>query len=327
MPTWSAVQLEEADGFVRRAWTRVPFVNELLHSLTPMNLPARLLLFALLLPLVAHAGSQDLRRTHKGHLVTQVRIAGHGEQWFVVDTGAAASAVYAHARTRMGLTAEPGAGIEMHAAGGSQWVQRYRLPRLSVAGVDADRLLVSGLPDGIQHGEEIAGVLGGDVLRRHLVEFDLASGRLGLHRSGNRPSSSRGWNEVPIRLMPRVGLVLLDLTLDGTRITAVLDTGARKTFMNWHAARAAGVRATEKLQRAKMAGGATRHAVRYSLRKFEGIVIGDTRFQPIALAISDLPVFAPIGLDHAPAMIVGLDLLGDRRFVIDYPARRLLIER
>lgn len=288
---------------------------------------ASLLLLAGLLPLAAHAGSQDLKRTRKGHLVTQVRIAGHGEQWFVVDTGAAASALYAHACTRMGLSAEPGAAIDMHAAGGSQRVQRYRLPRLSVAGVDADRLLVSGLPEGIQHGDEVTGVLGGDVLGRHLVEFDLASGRLGLHRSGERPPSTRGWDEVPVRLMPRVGLVMLEVMLDGTPVTAVLDTGARQTFVNWRAARAAGVTAKRNPARMKTAGGATRHAVHYSLQAFDGIAIGRTRFRESALAISDLPVFASIGMDRGPAMIMGLDLLGGRRFLIDYPARRLLIER
>lgn len=292
-----------------------------------MKTPSRLLLIALLLPLSAQAGSQDLMRTRKGHLVTQVRIAGHGEQWFVVDTGASSSAVYAHARTRMRLAAEPGADIEMHGAGGSQTVRRYRLPRLSVAGVQADRLLVSGLPEGIQHGEEVTGVLGRDVFGGHLVEFDLASERLGLHRPGELPPSVRGWNAVPIRLMPQAGLVMLDVMLGDAKVTAVLDTGARKTFVNWRAARAAGVTAGERLGRKKTAGGATRHAVPYSLRTFDGIAIGATRFRPNALAISDLPVFVTIGMDHAPAMIVGLDLLGDRRFVIDYPARRLLIER
>lgn len=292
-------------------------------------LPRLLFPIALLLPLATYAGSQELQRTSRGHLATRVQIQGHGTQLFVVDTGATASAVYEHTRTRMGMTPEPGAEIEMHGAAGSQVIHRYRLPRLSVAGVDADRLLVSGLPDGIRHGEDVMGVLGGDVLGRHLVEFDLVSGRLGLHRSGERPSSARGWNEVPIRLMPRVGLVMIEVTLDGTQVTAVLDTGARKSFINWHAARAAGITPGSKgLQKASMAnGGVTSHAFEYRMRKFQGIGIGGTAFRPSMLAISDLPVFTPMGMDRAPAMLVGLDLLGNRRFVVDYPGRRLLIER
>ena len=66
-----------------------------------MKIPLLPGLLALLLPLAAQAGSQELRRTAKGHLATQVRIAGHGEQLFVVDTGASESAVYAHARARI----------------------------------------------------------------------------------------------------------------------------------------------------------------------------------------------------------------------------------
>ncbi|MFC5568733.1 aspartyl protease family protein [Lysobacter yangpyeongensis] len=293
----------------------------------PMKRWKFLLTIVFLVPLTLHAGSQDLARTSKGHLVTRVRIAGFGEQWFVVDTGASESALYAHARLRMGLPAEPGSEIEMHGAGGSQKVRRYRLPSLSVAGMSADRLLVSGLPKGIQHGRDVTGVLGRDVFGRYLVEFDLSANRFGLYNPGELPSSRRGWNAVPIRLMPRVGLVMLDVMLDGARVTAVLDTGARKTFVNWRAAHAAGVSAQPRRDAAKTAGGATQHAVRYSLCTFDVIAIGSTRFRPSELAISDLPVFAPIGMDQAPAMIVGLDLLGDRRFVIDYPGRRLLIER
>jgi hypothetical protein len=46
--------------------------------------------------------------------------------------------------------------------------------------------------------------------------------------------------------------------------------------------------------------------VRCSLRMFDLIAIGGTRFRSTALAISELPVFASIGMDRAPAMIVGL---------------------
>ena len=292
-----------------------------------MPLPRLLLLVALSLPLAAHGGDQALQRTSKGHVATQVQIRGHGEQLFVVDTGASTSAVYAHARTRMKLVAEPGAEIELHGAGGSQRIQRYRLPHLTVAGVEADRLLVSGLPKGIAHGEEVMGVLGRDVLGGYLVEFDLTADRIGLHRPGAPLASARGWNAVPIRLMPQVGLVMLEVVLDGVKVTAVFDTGARKTFMNWHAARAAGVPADHGPEAASTAGGATAHAVRYSMRQFQGIAIGATRLPPSELAISDLPVFEPMGMDKAPAMIVGLDLMGGRRFVVDYPGRRLLIER
>ena len=291
-------------------------------------LPCVLLSLALLAPAAAYAGSQPLQRSSAGHLVTQVQIEGHGLQLFGVDTGASATALYEHARARMGLVPEPGAEVEICGAGGSQMIQRYRLPRLSVAGEAADDLLVSGFPASAKHGEEVMGVLGRDVLGGYLVEFDLVSDRLGLHRPGGLPASTRGWDSVPIRLMPEFGFVMLDVTLDGVPVTAVLDTGARRTFMNWHAARAAGVTPeSDGLQAATMDSGVTKHAFEYHTRPFETIGIGATGFPPKTLAIGDLPVFEPMGMDKAPGMILGLDLMGDRRFVVDYPGQRLLIER
>ena len=34
-----------------------------------------------------------------------------------------------------------------------------------------------------------------------------------------------------------------------------------------------------------------------------------------------------MGMDKAPGMILGLDLMGDRRFVVDYPGLKLYIQR
>lgn len=275
-----------------------------------------------------HAGVQALERSRAGHPATRVSVDGHGDLLFVVDTGASASAVYEHARTRLRLAPEPGGQIEMHGAAGSQRIDRYRLPPLTVAGVRTGRLLATGLPDGVAHGDDVVGVVGRDVFGGHAVEFDLHGGVLGLHRPGELPHSARGWDTVPIRLMPHTGLVTIEVRLDGAPVTAVLDTGARKSFINWRAARGTGLAPGAKgLVRQASGGGATAHRFAFDVARFDALAVGRTRFGSPSLAIADLPVFAPLGMDGAPAMILGMDLLGDRRFVIDYPGRRLLIEK
>ena len=128
--------------------------------------------------------------------------------------------------------------------------------------------------------------------------------------------------------MPGTGLVVLKVSLEGRPVTAVLDTGARQTFVNWHAARAAGIEpGAPGLVRGTGRGGATAHGFAFDTMRFDALAVGDTRFATPSLAIADLPVFATLGMAGAPAMILGIDVLGGRRFVVDYPARRLLIEK
>lgn len=289
-----------------------------------------LLILALLaaMPVVATAGEQDMVRTGKGHVGTRVALAGHGEFLFVVDTAASISAVYEHARTALKLKAEPASRMELHGAGGVQTVERYRLPALNLAGMRTGDLIVAGLPAGVKHGDDIMGIVGQDVLGQHVVEFDFKRNRLGLHARGHEVQSRSGWREVPIRLLPHVGFVTLDARLDGMPVTAVLDTGARRSFINWSAARAAGVTPqTRGLTQVAGGGGATAHRFGFATHGFGRVSVGATSFADARLSIADLPVFATLGFRHRPVMILGIDLLGDKRFVIDYARRRLLIER
>lgn len=274
------------------------------------------------------AGVQPVQRTAAGHLVTEVTLQGSERVLFNVDTGAGATAVYEHARKRMRLARVPGARIEMQGAAGTQEIERYRLPLLSVAGVEARNLLVSGLPAGISHGDEVMGILGRDVLSKHVVEFDLVQDRLGLHAPGTRPSSVHGWHRIPFRLRPDIGLIELTVELGGAKVRSVLDTGARKSFVNWHAARAAGISPQSPgLVRSSASGGATAHAFSFDIASFPDVEIGGARLRRPLLSIADLPAFAALHMDNRPAMIVGLDLIGDRRFVVDYPNSQLMIER
>lgn len=285
-------------------------------------------LCALLGCAAARAGEAPLQRTAAGHLAIEVTLQGSERLLFNVDTGAGATAIYEHARKRMRLVPEPGARVQMQGAAGAQMVERYRLPLLSVAGVHARGLLVSGLPTGISHGLEVTGILGRDVLSQYVVEFDLVRDRLGLHAAGTLPDSARGWQAVPFRLRPGVGLVEFTAELGGAKVRSLLDTGARKSFVNWRAAGAAGISPQSPgLVRKLAAGGATAHAFSFHVGSFPDIEIGLTRFPDPTLSIADLPVFDALGMGDRPAMIVGLDILGDRRFVIDYPNSRMLLER
>lgn len=294
-----------------------------------MRLRALSLLSAVtLLALPAYAGVQPLQRTAAGHLATEVVLQGQAKVLFNVDTGAGASAVYETLRKRLELAPERGARIQMHGAAGAQMIERYRLPLLSVAGVETRDLLVSGLPAGISHGEDVMGIVGRDVLSRYVVEFDLVADTLGLHPPGVLPESAHGWELVPFRVRPQVGLVELMVEIGGAPVKAVLDTGARKSFVNWQAAGAGGVSAeSPQVRRGAGASGATAHAIGFHISPFPDVRVGAARFSQPSLAIADLPVFQVLGMDRAPAMIVGLDLLDGRRFVLDYPGGRLLIER
>lgn len=280
------------------------------------------------LPATSGAGVQGLVRTGKGHVGTMVSVAGNGRHLFVVDTGASISAIYEHARKALRLKPEPAGRMQLHGAGGMQSVERYRLPPLGLAGIEADGLVVAGLPEGVKHGDDIMGIVGQDVLGRYVVEFDLKANRLGLHERGRTLDSASGWREVPIRLLPQVGLVMVTVVVGGQPVTAVLDTGARRSFINWCAARAAGVTPdTAGLARDAGGGGATAHRFAFVTHGFDTVSLGGNSFGKARLSIADLPVFATLGLEQRPGMILGIDLLGDKRFVIDYAGRRLLIER
>lgn len=287
-----------------------------------------LCLVALLLAApAALAGTQHLVRTSKGHLATEVVLDGYGEALFVVDTAASASAIYAPARERFGLTAEPGLRITLQGAGGAQTIDRFRLPPLQVAGRRFDDLVVAGLPSGVKHGDEVMGIIGQDVLARHVVELDIPGQRITLHPAGHVPASERGWAEVPAGRIEGPGFTTVSVRLGDQTVRAVLDTGARRSFINWAAASAAGLTPqTPGLLRAETRGGATQHGFAYDRFHFDAVALGSLAPAAVELAIGDLPVFGALGMAEEPAMILGLDVLGERRIVLDAAGGRLLVE-
>lgn len=275
----------------------------------------------LLLAAPALAGPLTLLPT--GHWATPVRVNGEGPFEFVVDTAAATSAVFPNVRERLAL-AGSGRRVQVNGASGRQSFELFRLDSLELDGRIGRDLAAIGL-DSIPEDRRSGGLVGADMLSRFVAEFDMPGGELRLHDPGTRLAGD--WQIVPLTI-GRSRFAALEGRLDGRPIVMVLDTGARRTIVNWIAAAQAGVAPeSADLRPSEPVRGATNHYTKAVNRDFRSLTAGPVTLGADAIHIADLAVFEQLGLGDRPAMILGIDRLRALRFAIDYPARRLMVER
>ncbi|HEV7658299.1 MAG TPA: retroviral-like aspartic protease family protein [Allosphingosinicella sp.] len=279
-------------------------------------------LLAAALACAAPAFAERIRLLPTGHWAATVRINGEGPFEFIVDTAASVSAVFPNLRERLALA---GGGTRAVAgASGTQAFGLFRLERIDIDGRSARGVTAVGL-DAIPDDRISAGIVGADLLSRFVAEFDLPGGQLRLHDPGTALAGP--WGEVPFRLNG-ASFAVLEGQLDGRPVTMILDTGARRTIVNWRAAQAAGIaRDAADLVPSEPIGGATSHRTQAVRRDFASLATGPLTLSAARITIADLPVFAQLGLAGRPAMILGIDRLRHLRFAIDYPRRLLLFRQ
>ncbi|MNK92387.1 Retroviral aspartyl protease [compost metagenome] len=290
-------------------------MSDLKHTLACVALP-----FAVALAAAGPALAEPLIITETGHPVIHMT-ANDGDRYaMVVDTAASTTALFPRMRERLGLH-EPNQTVTVQGASGGVEVGVYQLRSLKSDTVSATALNAVGL-DTIKNLEAMDGILGVDVLRSGRVEFDSCNNRLQMLTAAWAPDQA--WRTVA--MSPIGPLYTLEVTLNGAPVTAVLDTGARRTIVNRAAMRAAGVADNDpRLVAGVPVRGASRTSTQSEMLDFDSFLIGDLPREAKGLTVSDLPVFAALGLTDKPAMILGFDRLRDLRFVADFPGHRLLI--
>jgi predicted aspartyl protease len=287
------------------------------------NLP-----LAAALSLAAPLAAAPMEVLPSGHPVAEVTIDGSKPLRFVIDTAATSTSVLPKLRAALPRSMKAAGSRNLNGAAGQTHVETLTLGRLAVDGHTFEGLVAFALPPSPVDALGVDGVLGTDVIARYVVEMDMP-GRT--WRMVDRATSDmlRGMHApVPFRLDE--GLTpLLSVTIDGVAIPAVLDTGAKGTIINWAAARLLAITpATPGLKQAGKIKGVTSQASPSVIHTLDALQIGEARKPKFDVRIADLPVFSVLGFaSGAPAMILGIDALADRRFVIDHPARKLYIAR
>jgi predicted aspartyl protease len=268
------------------------------------------------------------------YAVVPVTIGGKVGLPFVLDTAAGRSVLTPWARDTLGLT--EGDTVTVTGASGQATYPTLRLDSLQIGGQvvrDLAGLPVVDLSRLKQSDIRYAGILGNDVLRRFDVVYDLPDRRLRLYPIGSDSTTSvPGLDALqrlpfgPVPVYEGSGFVKFPLAVGTGTAEAVLDTGAPQSIFNWRAAALDGLTKETARRRAEGTRGLTfREQTDTYLYTFENVQAGPVRLAPREVRVADLPVFQRLRLADRPAIILGNDLLADRRVVIAYSTNTLHI--
>jgi predicted aspartyl protease len=278
-------------------------------------------------PSICRAASLSLpvARTRTNLAVVPVFV-GETRLSFVADTGAASSLIATEALThlspgdfeRRGVTAQ-------RFAGGQASSQRIALRSLAISpghGVALEVNAIAMTPLEEQFGALVDGVLGMDIIERYTLRIDLRKQRMDLLP----PATSIAEQNIPFDYNPQRE-ILFPARLDEHPITALLDTGAVQTGVNWNAARQSSVhRDTPGVSQKKTIVGADGNIWDVNQYRFSSMRIGVVHWNRPTLVIADVPAFESLGLAARPGGIIGMDFLDKRVITISFTQRRLTVK-
>jgi predicted aspartyl protease len=244
---------------------------------------------------------------------------------FIVDTAAGATvidrrlAAHLDLKGRSGNTTVHGAS-DAGASYGQGKLDRIEVASRSVGPLD---IVVTDMASfGIKTGSHYDGILGNDVLRRFTYVFDVPHGRLSLV-DAKTPDRTAWRNCSPNPYAGRTGgeggFVATKVSLlGGAAATAIVDTGAVRTVMNWPAAHAQGlaVGSPDVSVGRKVIGLDPKSGTISYEAAIRGASINQTLIPAMHMRISDLPVFAGFDLAARSGLILGLDVTRTLPFAV-----------
>jgi len=269
---------------------------------------------------------QPLEILPSGHPVVLVSIDGLAPRRFVIDTAASSTTIMPKLRAEMpGLVAKL-SDDPLDGAAGRSDVETTVVKQVEVAGhlFRSPELML--LPPGPTDRLGTDGILGADIIADFAVEMDMPARRWRMTPKVEAGMLDGLSASVPF-VLDDMRAPRLTIRLNGVEVPAILDTGARGTIINWAAAKAIGLsQDSPGLAKATDIKGATNHAMASVEAPIDALAIGDARVEGRKVRIADLSIFKVLGftLDQ-PAVILGIDMFADRRFVIDHPGLRLHI--
>jgi predicted aspartyl protease len=270
------------------------------------------------------AARLDFTMGPRGHLLMPAIINGSAQGTFALDTGASSTVITPEFAARVDSLKR---GESAHAIGAhsttSVEIVRLESLRLGELDIGEGRAVIMDLSHVNGPDMTLDGIVGNNYLDQFDVVIDLADSEAILLQRGSLSQSADGF-VTSVAIGDGHGkLIYLDIMLNGQLMKAILDTGSGRSIINSAGARALGAEFAPHETAADGHPGGHRLLARIddvSIRLGDATLTHDS-----SLEVRDLSVFSSVGSDDEPFVLIGTDLLNDRRVGIDYSARRLYL--
>lgn len=252
-------------------------------------------------------------------LTVPVRVGDRGPYRFMIDTGSQNTVVSSALASRLSLPPGKEAkviGVAGMVSVGTVEIEEIALGKRSYYGLLAPVLERANI------GAE--GILGLDGLQDQRVLIDF---RKNLMAVGD--AASLGGNagfEIVVTARRRYGqLIMTNARIDGVLCDVVIDTGSDTTLGNRALQRALGRRGHGTAQ--VVLHSVTGQELTADIGYAEKLEMQDMTLKNVALAFSDSPAFASLGLASKPTVFLGMrEMRVFPRIAIDFKARKVLFE-
>ena len=265
--------------------------------------------------------SLDTRLDVLARMTVDVMINGQGPFPFAVDTGADRTAISVGLAKRLNLPAD--SDVSLNGMAGIDTVGTVRIASLRVGNRHLVDVRAPALPDA---SLGVMGLLGIDALANHKVVMDFDAEKLTLRPSVPKPEPAVDDDTIVVVAKRRFGqLVLVDASIDGQKVYAIVDSGAQITVGNL------------ALRRMLMRSGQHRKAsvpielisvtgrkLTADLTTMPKIRLGGMDLGNVQVAYSNAHPFKKFGLLKQPALLLGVDVLSSfRRVSLDFESKKV----
>ena len=257
-------------------------------------------------------------RDQIGRIWAPAYINGRGPFRLVLDSGASQSAVTAQLARYLGYTLAGSTKMLMHGVTGSATVSTIRVDTLNVGELTLDGPVLPIVPDAMGGADGILGTAG-LLDKRILIDFRHDKITITFSRDER---AGYGFQILPFHFL-HGRLIVINVYIGGVRAKAIIDTGGQVTVANLALRDALALHSSKRSTPSQIFG-ATKDMQEGELISTPAIELGPIRIQASRLTYLNAYIFKLWQLVDEPAVLIGMDALGQLdTLIIDFRRHEL----